>query len=55
MKKIMKKEINIQEKVQERCEDLLSEFGLQSVRKNKGELLSGGERRSSQSQDGMTK
>ena len=37
---------NIEQK--KRCEDLLSEFGLQSVRKNKGELLSGGERRRSE-------
>jgi lipopolysaccharide export system ATP-binding protein len=29
----------------ERCESLLDEFGLQGVRKNKGGLLSGGERR----------
>jgi len=29
----------------ERCESLLDEFGLQSIRKNKGSLLSGGERR----------
>ncbi|MAX06189.1 MAG: LPS export ABC transporter ATP-binding protein [Flavobacteriales bacterium] len=29
----------------ERCESLLDEFGLQAVRKNKGGLLSGGERR----------
>ena len=29
----------------EKCEDLISEFGLQKVRKSKGGLLSGGERR----------
>lgn len=29
----------------ERCENLLDEFGLQKVRKNRGDLLSGGERR----------
>jgi len=29
----------------EKCESLLTEFGLQKIRKNKGELLSGGERR----------
>jgi lipopolysaccharide export system ATP-binding protein len=29
----------------QKCEDLLNEFGLQRVRKNKGGLLSGGERR----------
>ena len=29
----------------QKCEDLLHEFGLQKVRKNKGGLLSGGERR----------
>ena len=32
-------------KQQEQCESLLDEFGLQSVRKNMGGLLSGGERR----------
>ena len=30
---------------QEKCESLLNEFGLQNIRKNKGALLSGGERR----------
>jgi lipopolysaccharide export system ATP-binding protein len=30
---------------QQKCEDLLNEFGLQRVRKNMGGLLSGGERR----------
>ena len=34
--------INDQKK---KCEDLLSEFGLQKIRKNMGALLSGGERR----------
>ena len=29
----------------QKCEDLLDEFGLQKIRKNMGELLSGGERR----------
>ena len=29
----------------QKCEDLLHEFGLQKVRKNRGDLLSGGERR----------
>ncbi len=29
----------------EKCESLLNEFGLQNIRKNKGALLSGGERR----------
>ena len=29
----------------QKCEDLLDEFGLQKIRKNIGELLSGGERR----------
>lgn len=29
----------------EKCESLLNEFGLQKIRKNKGALLSGGERR----------
>ncbi len=33
------------EKQQEKCESLLSEFGLQNIRKNMGGLLSGGERR----------
>ena len=39
MTKLSKKE------QQEKCESLLDEFGLQSVRKNIGGLLSGGERR----------
>ena len=39
MTKLSKKE------QQEKCESLLDDFGLQQVRKNKGELLSGGERR----------
>ena len=39
MTKLSKKE------QQEKCESLLDEFGLQQVRKNMGELLSGGERR----------
>jgi len=30
---------------QDRCEELLEEFGLNRVRKNRGDLLSGGERR----------
>ena len=30
---------------QEKCESLLNEFGLQNIRKNKGAVLSGGERR----------
>jgi len=33
------------EKQKEKCESLLSEFGLQNIRKNMGGLLSGGERR----------
>ena len=33
------------EKQNKKCEDLLSEFGLTKIRKNKGILLSGGERR----------
>ena len=33
------------EQQKEKCESLLSEFGLQNIRKNKGGLLSGGERR----------
>ena len=33
------------EKQNKKCEDLLSEFGLPKIRKNKGILLSGGERR----------
>ena len=33
------------EKQKEKCESLLSEFGLQDIRKNMGGLLSGGERR----------
>jgi lipopolysaccharide export system ATP-binding protein len=39
MTKLSKKE------QQEKCESLLDEFGLQAVRKNRGGLLSGGERR----------
>ena len=33
------------EEQKQKCEDLLSEFGLQKIRKNIGALLSGGERR----------
>ena len=33
------------EEQNQKCEDLLSEFGLTKIRKNKGVLLSGGERR----------
>jgi len=33
------------EEQKQKCEDLLSEFGLQNIRKNIGALLSGGERR----------
>ena len=33
------------EEQKQKCEDLLSEFGLQKIRKNMGALLSGGERR----------
>ena len=33
------------EEQNQKCEDLLSEFGLTKIRKNKGILLSGGERR----------
>ena len=33
------------EEQNKKCEDLLSEFGLTKIRKNKGVLLSGGERR----------
>lgn len=36
--------LSIKEQKQ-KCEDLLSEFGLQKIRKNMGALLSGGERR----------
>ena len=39
MKKLTKAE------QQEKCESLLNEFGLQNIRKNKGAVLSGGERR----------
>ncbi len=33
------------EEMREKCETLIQEFGLQKVRKNRGDLLSGGERR----------
>ena len=33
------------EEQKQKCEELLSEFGLQKIRKNIGALLSGGERR----------
>lgn len=33
------------EEMHEKCETLIQEFGLQKVRKNRGDLLSGGERR----------